>query len=164
MKNLISTLTATILFTATISATTLVAPMDTINNKTKTCIFETSVETTQLLDLTPKGSVVEFEEEFNSDEGLNFFQYSLRTPSKVTGSFAYIFDKNGLISVDYTHRNYSNTKLIVFRVCLPINASSLSKSIIISHFFEFHLYAYLIIITYISPSLLLMQIESICLY
>lgn len=53
----------------------------------------------------------EFEEEFNSDEGLNYFQYSLRTPSKVTGSFAYIFDKNGLISIDYTHRDYSNTKL-----------------------------------------------------
>ena len=29
----------------------------------------------------------------------------------MTGSFAYIFDSQGLISVDYIYRNYSNTKL-----------------------------------------------------
>lgn len=52
-----------------------------------------------------------FTEEFFSDEGTNLFEYSLRTPSKITGSFAYIFEKNGLISLDYTHKNYRNIKL-----------------------------------------------------
>lgn len=50
-------------------------------------------------------------EEFSSSEGLNGFDYSLRTPSKTTGSFAYIFNQNGLISLDYAFRNYSNIKL-----------------------------------------------------
>lgn len=43
--------------------------------------------------------------------GLNGFDYKLRTPSKLTGSFAYIFEKQGLISVDYIYKNYSNIKL-----------------------------------------------------
>ncbi|CAM1334016.1 OmpP1/FadL family transporter [Tenacibaculum aestuariivivum] len=36
--------------------------------------------------------------------------YNLRTPSKVTASGAYVFGKNGLISVDYTYKDYTNTK------------------------------------------------------
>ena len=35
--------------------------------------------------------------------------YSLRVPGKWTGSLAYVFGKKGLISLDYTHRDYSNT-------------------------------------------------------
>ncbi len=52
--------------------------------------------------------------EFNSEDtysGVNFFDYRLKTPSKLTGSFADIFDKIGLISIDYTHKNYSNIKI-----------------------------------------------------
>lgn len=37
-----------------------------------------------------------------------FQPYSLQTPAKITGSFAYIFGKTGLISLDYALRNYSN--------------------------------------------------------
>jgi len=36
--------------------------------------------------------------------------YKIQSPSKVTGSFAYIFGKSGLLSVDYTYKNYENTK------------------------------------------------------
>ena len=36
--------------------------------------------------------------------------YKLQTPSKVTGSFAYVFGKRGLISVDYGFKDYSNVK------------------------------------------------------
>lgn len=36
--------------------------------------------------------------------------YKLQTPSKLTGSFAYVFGKTGLISVDYAMKDYSNTK------------------------------------------------------
>lgn len=43
--------------------------------------------------------------------GINSFDYDLRTPSKFTGSFAYIFSTNGLVSVDYSLKNYSNIKL-----------------------------------------------------
>ncbi|AOW21650.1 OmpP1/FadL family transporter [Urechidicola croceus] len=50
-------------------------------------------------------------EEFSDGFEISGFDYTLRSPSKLTGSFAYIFDQNGLISLDYTHRNYSNTKL-----------------------------------------------------
>ncbi|MDO9595319.1 MAG: outer membrane protein transport protein [Lutibacter sp.] len=43
--------------------------------------------------------------------GLNAFDYKMRTPSKLTASFAYIFSGNGLVSVDYSLKNYSNIKL-----------------------------------------------------
>jgi hypothetical protein len=36
--------------------------------------------------------------------------YKLQTPSKVTTSFAYVFGKSGLISIDYAIKNYNNTK------------------------------------------------------
>ncbi|WP_026978190.1 OmpP1/FadL family transporter [Flavobacterium tegetincola] len=36
--------------------------------------------------------------------------YRLQTPSKYTGSLAYIFGGSGLLSVDYSLRDYSNTK------------------------------------------------------
>jgi hypothetical protein len=37
--------------------------------------------------------------------------YSLKTPSKITASAAFIFGKNGLLSIDYSSKNYTNTKL-----------------------------------------------------
>ena len=39
------------------------------------------------------------------------YDYKLRTPSKLTGSFAYVFDKKGLISVDITRKNYKGISL-----------------------------------------------------
>ncbi|WP_413997690.1 OmpP1/FadL family transporter [Flavobacterium sp. W1B] len=36
--------------------------------------------------------------------------YKLQTPSKLTGSFAYVFGKSGLISIDYAMKDYSNTQ------------------------------------------------------
>ncbi len=41
----------------------------------------------------------------------SFFDYTLVTPSKFTGSFAYLFGKDGLISFDYTYKNYQNITL-----------------------------------------------------
>lgn len=37
--------------------------------------------------------------------------YKLKTPSKLTASAAFIFQKNGLLSFDYINRNYKNMKL-----------------------------------------------------
>ena len=39
-----------------------------------------------------------------------FPDYNLQTPSKVTGSIAYIFGKQGLLSFDYSRKDYSKTK------------------------------------------------------
>lgn len=36
--------------------------------------------------------------------------YRLQTPAKITTSIAYVFGQNGLISFDYSTKNYSNTK------------------------------------------------------
>ncbi len=36
------------------------------------------------------------------------YEYKLKSPSKVVGSVAYVFGKRGLISIDYSHKNYSN--------------------------------------------------------
>ena len=41
----------------------------------------------------------------------NYFDYQLNTPSKFTGSFAYVFGKSGLISFDYVYQNFQNTRL-----------------------------------------------------
>lgn len=41
---------------------------------------------------------------------INYYEpYKLQTPSKLTGSFAYIFGKTGLISIDYAIKDYSST-------------------------------------------------------
>lgn len=42
---------------------------------------------------------------------INYYDpYKLTTPGKVTGSFAYVFGKTGLISLDYSLKDYGNTK------------------------------------------------------
>jgi len=42
------------------------------------------------------------------DSNENSFFYTYKTPSKITISGAYIFGKKGLISFDYTHKDYTN--------------------------------------------------------
>lgn len=42
--------------------------------------------------------------------GVSTYDYKLKTPSKLTGSIAYVFGKSGLISLDYTHKNYRKIK------------------------------------------------------
>jgi long-subunit fatty acid transport protein len=44
-------------------------------------------------------------------ESINVFDYNLVTPSKLTGSLAYIVGKEGLISFDYTYKHFENIKL-----------------------------------------------------
>ncbi len=46
-----------------------------------------------------------------SPQVLNVYpEYQLRLPSKFNGSFAYLFGKSGLISFDYSWKDYSNMK------------------------------------------------------
>lgn len=44
-----------------------------------------------------------------------FDDYSLKTPSKWTGSLAYVFGTKGLLSVDYSIKDYSKTKFTTDR-------------------------------------------------
>lgn len=39
-----------------------------------------------------------------------FEEYKLRSPGKITGSLAYVFGNKGLLSFDYSRRDYSNMK------------------------------------------------------
>lgn len=48
---------------------------------------------------------------FIDESGIDAYDYELRTPSKLTGSFAYIFDRHGIISIDYSFKRYNNIKL-----------------------------------------------------
>ncbi|WP_298903788.1 OmpP1/FadL family transporter [uncultured Psychroserpens sp.] len=42
---------------------------------------------------------------------INIFpDYRLQSPGKITGSLAYVFGEQGLLSFDYSRRNYKNTK------------------------------------------------------
>lgn len=54
-----------------------------------------------------------------------FLPYTVQTPGKWTGSFAYIFGKKGLISADISTKDYSNTQ---FRPTNDILYSSLNNS------------------------------------
>lgn len=46
----------------------------------------------------------------DSDYLMIYPSYRFRTPSKWTGSLAYVFGKSGLLSVDYSIKDYSKTK------------------------------------------------------
>jgi len=46
-----------------------------------------------------------------TDVSNGVFDYKLSTPSTVTGSFAYLFGKMGLISFDYSYKDYQDIKL-----------------------------------------------------
>ncbi|RTY86625.1 OmpP1/FadL family transporter [Flavobacterium sp. GT3R68] len=46
----------------------------------------------------------------DSDVVLIYDPYKLQTPGKWTGSFAYVFGKTGLLSIDYSLKDYSNTQ------------------------------------------------------
>ncbi|QVY64939.1 OmpP1/FadL family transporter [Polaribacter sp. Q13] len=48
---------------------------------------------------------------FSENNPRQFISYKLKTPSKITASAAFIFGKDGLISLDYINRNYKNIKL-----------------------------------------------------
>lgn len=54
-----------------------------------------------------------------------FLPYTIQTPSKWTGSFAYIFGKKGLLSTDISTKDYSNTQ---FRPTNDILYNNLNNS------------------------------------
>jgi len=72
--------------------------------------FRISDETSQALTTTriENGSSLT---QIVSPNVINIYQeYKLQTPSKITGSLAYIFGKKGLLSFDYAVRDFSNAE------------------------------------------------------
>lgn len=55
-------------------------------------------------------------------------EYTLRTPSKITTSFAYLFGKSGLISAEYSFKDYSKTKLTPADASFDILNSSIASN------------------------------------
>lgn len=51
--------------------------------------------------------------DIDSNEFVVYETHKLRTPGKLTGSFAYIFGKKGLISIDYALKNYDNASYTI---------------------------------------------------
>ncbi|QNJ98119.1 hypothetical protein ALE3EI_1561 [Constantimarinum furrinae] len=72
--------------------------------------YEISEETTQYIEATrtEDGNTTT---EIVDPRVLNIFEnYNLRTPGKLTASAAYIFGKQGLISFDYSYKNFAETR------------------------------------------------------
>lgn len=68
-------------------------------------------EITQSLRVVSEATNSNATNDFVNPQIINVYEpYKLQTPSKFTGSFAYIFGKTGLLSLDYAIRDYSNTK------------------------------------------------------
>ena len=69
--------------------------------------YTISEETTQYLDTnSPSDEFISL-----SPQVINVYpEYRLRTPAKLNGSLAYLFGKQGLLSFDYSYKDYSNMK------------------------------------------------------
>ena len=68
-------------------------------------------ELSQRLITVRGNSSGELPQEVVDPEVVNVYEpYKLQTPSKLTGSLAYVFGKSGLISIDYAFKDYSDTK------------------------------------------------------
>lgn len=85
--------------------------------------FRISEETSQYLATTSttEGNII-----INPNVVNIFPEYRLQTPSKVTGSLAYVFGKQGLISFDYSIKDYSGVK---FRPASDMFFSTLNNTI-----------------------------------
>ncbi len=68
-------------------------------------------ETTQFLGTAGVDNGQDFTLNINPQVINIYPSYRLQTPAKVTGSAAYVFDKKGLLSFDYSRKNYGNAKL-----------------------------------------------------
>lgn len=68
--------------------------------------FSIDEETTQFID----SNLADPDIRFIGDIVNVFPRYRLKTPSKITGSLAYVFAKQGLISFDYSKKDYSKTE------------------------------------------------------
>jgi hypothetical protein len=65
-------------------------------------------ETTQFLDTS---ELVALDLDIIDPQVINVYpEYKIQTPAKITGSLAYVFGKQGLISFDYSHKDYGSAQ------------------------------------------------------
>ena len=73
--------------------------------------FNLSDEFSQQIVAVSANNVEELPADIVDPQLINYYApYKLQTPSKFTGSFAYVFGKSGLISIDYAIKDYGSTK------------------------------------------------------
>ena len=72
--------------------------------------YTISEETTQYIATIRDEGGLPVTQTINPDIVNIFPDYKIQTPSKFTGSLAYIFGKDGLISFDYSRKDYSKAK------------------------------------------------------
>lgn len=73
--------------------------------------YNLSDQLSQRLNVVNENILEELPTDSVAPIGPTFYEpYTLQTPGKLTGSFAYIFGKKGLLSLDYAIRDYSNMK------------------------------------------------------
>ena len=88
--------------------------------------YRISEETSQFLATTRIENGSSINESINPNVVNIFPEYRLQTPGKVTGSLAYVFGKKGLLSFDYSVKDYSSTK---FRPTSDLFFSALNNQI-----------------------------------
>ncbi|CAA0217259.1 OmpP1/FadL family transporter [Tenacibaculum maritimum] len=85
------------------------------NNRYDDWIGYTSISTTNSSNknITTFDIYKEIDPDFIPERDFNslFPPFRLRTPGKLTASSAFVFGKKGLISIDYTYKDYRNTRL-----------------------------------------------------
>ena len=67
-------------------------------------------ETTQYLSTVRNESGTDITQTINPNTVNVYPDYKLQTPAKVTGSLAYVFSDQGLLSFDYSRKDYGSTK------------------------------------------------------
>jgi len=72
--------------------------------------YRISDETSQYLATTRSEGGSDINQVVNPNVINIYEEYKLQTPSKITGSLAYVFGKTGLLSFDYSLKDYSNAK------------------------------------------------------
>ncbi|CAN1488335.1 Outer membrane protein transport protein (OMPP1/FadL/TodX) [Flavobacteriaceae bacterium] len=73
--------------------------------------YELNDELSQGLAVVSANARGELPTDFVNPRIINVYApYQLQTPGKWTGSFAYIYGKTGLLSIDYSIKDYSNTQ------------------------------------------------------
>lgn len=67
-------------------------------------------ELTQRLQTETSNNNIIYTDDINPGVINIYPEYRVQAPSKITGSVAYVFGKSALLSIDFSQRNYENTK------------------------------------------------------
>ncbi|WP_438964092.1 OmpP1/FadL family transporter [Winogradskyella sp.] len=88
--------------------------------------YRINEETSQYLASTRSENGSDINQVINPNVINIFPEYKLQTPSKITGSLAYVFGKQGLLSFDYSIKDYANAE---FRPTSDVFFSALNNDI-----------------------------------